>query len=148
MLGFIMLWAFFDKLLGLGFATTPDKAWIQGVSPTAGFLKSATHGPFVSFYQSLSGNTIIDLLFMSGLLLIGLALILGIGVKIAGYSGAIMMFLMWLSLLPPKNNPLLDEHSVYLVLFIGLTLVNSGDWLGFGGWWSKTSLVKQFPILR
>ena len=37
-MGFIFLWAFFDKVFGLGFATTTDKAWIYGMSPTTGFL--------------------------------------------------------------------------------------------------------------
>jgi uncharacterized membrane protein YphA (DoxX/SURF4 family) len=37
-LGFIFLWAFVDKVFGLGFATASSKAWIHGASPTAGFL--------------------------------------------------------------------------------------------------------------
>ena len=40
-MGFIFLWAFFDKVFGLGFATTADKAWIRGGSPTTGFLANA-----------------------------------------------------------------------------------------------------------
>ena len=94
LLGFTLLWAFFDKLLGLGFATCRDaetntvtmlceKAWINGGSPTTGFLEFATKGPFADFYQGLAGNTFVDVLFMAGLLLIGFALIAGIGMRIA-----------------------------------------------------------------
>ena len=43
-LGWIFLWAFLDKVFGLGFATTPEKSWINGVSPTYGFLKFGTTG--------------------------------------------------------------------------------------------------------
>ncbi|MDP1694730.1 MAG: hypothetical protein Q8L34_04280, partial [Candidatus Woesearchaeota archaeon] len=50
-LGGILLWPFFDKLFGLGFSTTPDKAWLLGNSPTLGFLTKSTTGPFASFYQ-------------------------------------------------------------------------------------------------
>ena len=47
--GFIFIWAFFDKLLGLGFATARDKAWILGNSSTSGFL-SNVDGFFSGFF--------------------------------------------------------------------------------------------------
>ena len=52
-LGWIWLWAFFDKLLGLGFATTPEKAWINGNSPITGYLMFATNpeSPFHTFFS-------------------------------------------------------------------------------------------------
>src|SRR3989344_8534176 len=94
-LGLILLWAFLDKLWGLGFATAADKSWLLGTSPTAGFLQFAAKGPFAPLYQAMAGSLVVDLLFMLGLLLIGLSLIFGIGIRIAGYSGALLMFLMW-----------------------------------------------------
>ena len=121
---FIFLWAFFDKLFGLGFATTPDKAWIAGGSPTSGFLSFGTHGPFVDFFKSLSGMVVVDWLFMVGLLCIGLTLLLNKYVKWGAIAGIIMMFLMWLSLLPPENNPIIDEHVVY-ALVLALLAVKS-----------------------
>ena len=36
--GWIFLWAFLDKLVGLGFATEVGKGWLNGGSPTFGFL--------------------------------------------------------------------------------------------------------------
>ena len=36
MLGFVFLWAFLDKTMGLGFATKYGESWVNGVSPTAG----------------------------------------------------------------------------------------------------------------
>ncbi len=147
-LGFIFLWAFFDKLLGLGFATAPDKSWLAGSSPTFGFLKMGTHGPFVAFYQNLAGNIVVDWLFMVGLLLIGLALVLGMGLKVAGYSGALLMLLMWSAALPPKNNPVLDDHIVYILVLLLLANVKSGYTWGFGKWWSGTALVKKYKFLE
>lgn len=85
---------------------------------------------------------------MTGVLLIGVTLIAGIGVRIAGYSGALMMMLMYLSMLWPENNPFMDEHIIYAVIFIALANVNPGDTWGLGRWWSKTSLVKKFPIFK
>src|SRR3989344_1551296 len=95
-LGWIFFWAFIDKAFGLGFATKPGKAWLLGNSPTAGFLSNAK-GYFASFFNSLANNSLVDWLFMLGLLLIGIALIFGIAMKLAAWSGSIMLFLMWLA---------------------------------------------------
>ena len=63
--GLTFLWAFFDKLLALGFHTGygqdgtldrfGDAAWINGGSPTEGFLKFGADGPFKGFYNSIAG---------------------------------------------------------------------------------------------
>jgi thiosulfate dehydrogenase [quinone] large subunit len=145
-MGWLLFWAFLDKLFGLGFATTPEKAWLAGGSPTQGFLQFGSSGPFSPIFQALGGNPIVDLLFMLGLLLIGLALLLGIGVKIAGYSGAVMMALMWVAILPKENNPIVDEHIPYMLVMIGLARTNAGRWLGLGKWWGE--LVKDYPPLQ
>lgn len=148
-MGWLFLWPFLDKLLGLGFATEVGKGWIHGGSPTYGFLTFGTKGPFAEFYQSFAGHPLADFVFMLGLLLIGLALILGIGVKVAGWSGALMLVLMYTAgYMPPEHNPFLDDHLMYALFMIGLTLVPSGHWLGFGRRWSGTKLVKQNPLLE
>ncbi len=136
-LGLIFLWAFFDKLIGLGFTTCLitetnsidylcDSSWIKGGSPTTGFLKFATKGPFTYIFHSLAGSVIVDWIFMIGLLGIGLALTLGFLIKFASISGALMMFLMWLAVLPPEHHPFLDDHIVYMIILLGLAYVNEG----------------------
>jgi thiosulfate dehydrogenase [quinone] large subunit len=146
-MGWLLLWPFVDKLFGLGFATEPDGAWIRGGSPTLGFLEFGTAGPFAGLFQSMAGNPIVDWLFMLGLLLIGLALILGVGVQIAGYSGAVLMLMIWLSHLPPEHNPLIDEHIVYVIVLIGLARARAGQWVGLGKRWSAI-VGKSVPILE
>ena len=148
-IGWVFLWAFIDKVFGLGFATTAEKAWLAGVSPTAGFLQFGVHGPFVSFYQSLAGVPLVDWLFMFGLLFIGISLMLGIFVKLGGFSGVAMLVLMYLAIgLSPANNPFIDEHIVYILVMIILVLTNSGQYLGFGKWWANTSLVQKYKFLK
>ncbi|MGD0056757.1 MAG: hypothetical protein ABSB83_02745 [Methanomassiliicoccales archaeon] len=147
-LGFIILWAFLDKTFGLGFATQASKSWINGASPTVGYLKFGTSGIFAGLFQGLAGNVVVDVLFMLALLLVGIALILGIGMKIATVSGGLLMVLLWMTNVPPASNPILDEHIIYLILLIGLLRVKAGQTLGLGKWWSSTSLVKRFPILE
>lgn len=116
-MAFIFLWAFVDKLFGLGFATTKEAAWINGGSPTSGFLMHATKGPFMDFYKSLAGIAMVDWLFMIGLLFIGLTLLLNRYVVWGSVAGILMMVLMWSAMLLPENNPIVDEHVVYMIVF-------------------------------
>lgn len=148
LLGWTFLWAFLDKVWGLGFTTTADKSWLAGASPTTGFLKFATHGPFKDFYVGLAGNPWVDWLFMLGLLLIGLALILCIGTRIAGYTGALLVVMMFTAALPPEHNPFIDEHIIYAVLLLGIAQSNVGNYLGFGNAWQQSALVRRWPILK
>ena len=115
MIGFVFLWAFLDKLLGLGISTPHGKAWIDGASPTTGFLLKGVNpqSPLVDFFHSLANNPLVDWLFMLGLLGIGVALILGIGLRIAAVTGTVLLMLMWAAEQPLKNNPLIDDHVVY-----------------------------------
>ncbi|MCX6780010.1 MAG: hypothetical protein NT034_02405 [Candidatus Magasanikbacteria bacterium] len=149
-MGFIFLWAFFDKLFGLGFATTSAQAWINGGSPTQGFLKMGVTGPFSGFFHQLSGSIIVDCLFMVGLLMIGTTLILGVALKISSFAGAVLVFLMWVALLVPKNNPIFDEHIVYLIIFLGLgsSTIRSEDYFGLGKWWKSLKIVRDNSFLE
>lgn len=120
MLAFIFLWAFFDKLLGLGFATQQGSAWINGVSPTMGYLKFGTGSVTGEYFKMLAGNTVIDILFMGGLLGVGTSLATGKFMKLGGYGGAVMMLLIYISQLPLKNNPIIDQHIVYIALLLAI----------------------------
>ncbi len=145
-LGWTFLWPFLDKLFGLGHETPTERAWINGGSPTSGFLKGAA-GPFAGIYHSMSGVQIADWGFMFGLLAIGVALLLGVGTRIAAVAGAVLLILMWGASLPPANNPFMDEHLVYAVVLLGLALVNAGNTFGFGRKWTEMDLVRRHPWL-
>lgn len=148
LMGWIFLWAFLDKMFGLGYATTSQGAWINGGSPTAGYLKFAAGGVFEDFYNSLSGNQAVDVLFMGALLLLGMALVLGIGSKMAAIGGGVLVLMLWSSHVPPENNPIIDDHIIYLFLLLGLWRVRAGRAFGLGKWWSQTKLVKRFPWME
>jgi thiosulfate dehydrogenase (quinone) large subunit len=124
-MAFIFLWAFFDKVFGLGFSTKAKDAWIHGGSPTSGFLLNATHGPLAAYFHRMAGVALIDWAFMLGLLLIGLSLLLNRMVLWAAIGGGILMLLMWLATFPPVNNPIVDEHVVY-ILVLALLAIESG----------------------
>jgi thiosulfate dehydrogenase [quinone] large subunit len=147
-LGWIFLWAFLDKLFGLGHETESKAAWINGGSPTSGFLGHATVGPFADTYQNIAGQAWADWLFMIGLAGIGTALIAGIAIRVAAASGALLLVLMWTAVLPPENNPFMDDHLVYALVLIALALVKAGHVLGLGEVWERLPLVQRYTFLR
>lgn len=142
------LWAFFDKTFGWGFATTAERAWINGGSPTKGFLSNSAAGPFEGFYKGIAGDAWANWLFMAGLLGIGLALLFGVGLRIAAATGALLLVMMWSVALPPDTNPFLDTHLIEALVLILLAATYAGDRFGLGRWWANTTLVRRAPVLR
>jgi len=140
--GWVFLWAFLDKLFGLGYATPEARAWLNGGSPTKGFLSSAT-GPFAGFYHDLAGTGVANWLFMLGLAGIGTAFLLGIGTRIAAVSGAVMYLMMWTVVLPPVNNPVVDDHIIGAFVVAALAMFAAGDTLGLGRWWKRQPVVQH-----
>ena len=157
-IGFTFLWAFVDKLFGLGFATAPAKAWINGGTPAQGFLKGVD-GPFASLLKSFQ-NPFGDWLFMAALLGIGVAMIAGAGVRIAAAAGTLLMLMMFMAEWPAatasvggkvvqgSTNPIVDSHWHEALLLIICAVTLAGDTWGLGTWWAKKSFVKKYSWLR
>jgi thiosulfate dehydrogenase (quinone) large subunit len=145
-LGWVFLWPFLDKMFGLGHETPAAKAWINGGSPTKGFLSGAV-GPFGGFYQSFAGATWANWGFMLGLICIAVALLLGVGMRIACIGGAVLTVLMWSASLPPSDDVFMDNHIVYALVLLILAVVGAGNTLGLGRWWTHTSIVRRFGWL-
>ncbi len=141
-LGWVFLWAFLDKMFGLGHETASADSWINGGNPTKGFL-SGSVGPFSGIYHDIAGTAFVNSLFMIGLLGIGVALMLGVVMRLACAGGALMVILMWAAFLPPENNLFMDDHIVYALVLVGLALVGAGNTLGLGRWWSQTGIVQR-----
>lgn len=117
LMGFYFLWAFLDKVFGLGFVTPAERAWLNGGSPTTGFLTNATaESPLAGLFTAIAGVPLVDWLFMLGLLAVGVTLLTGIGVRAGAIAGAAMLFLMYLAEFPltltGATNPLVDSHII------------------------------------
>jgi thiosulfate dehydrogenase [quinone] large subunit len=147
-IGWIFLWAFLDKCFGLGHETESKNSWINGGSPTNGFLSNAATGPFKDLYNDIAGDTWADWMFMLGLLGIGAALMLGIVFRFGVLCGVVMLILMWTAVLPPDSNPFLDDHLIYAATLIGLALVGAEDTLGLGRLWGRVPIVQRWPWLK
>ena len=147
-LGWTFLWEFLDKAFGLGHETASADSWINGGSPTSGFLGHATAGPLADFYQGMAGHAWADWLFMLGLLGIGTALMLGVAMRLAAGAGALLLVLMWSAVLPPENNPFMDDHLIYALVLGILVMTSAGKTLGLGGMCEKLPFVEKNPVLR
>jgi thiosulfate dehydrogenase (quinone) large subunit len=141
-MGWIFLWPFMDKLFGLGYSTPSARSWLNGGNPTEGFLSGAS-GPFAGIYHDIAGAGLVNVLFMGGLLAIGIALLLGIAMWPACIAGATMVLLMWTAALPPETNPFMDDHIIYAMLLIGLAATGAGTTLGLGDRWNRLDLVQR-----
>ncbi|HET9142497.1 hypothetical protein [Actinophytocola sp.] len=153
-LGLVFAWAFLDKVFGLGYSTPAARAWINGGSPTRGFLGSIDQGPFASMFRSMAGTVWADWLFMLSLAGLGFALLLGIGMRVAAVAGTILMAMMWMAEWPPakttntgeptgSTNPLIDYHVIYALAMISLALLYAGNRWGLGRRWSQMSIVQR-----
>ena len=157
--GFTFLWAFLDKTFALGFATGTDPegnvdrfgdaAWINGGSPTEGFLTFGVpeDNPFKEIFNSMAGQAWVDWLFMLGLLGIGVTLLLGVGMRIGTAAGALMYAFMYLAVLPLENNPVVDDHLIGIISMAVLYFAGAGVTWGLGRQWRRTSLVRKNPVL-
>lgn len=149
--GFVFLWAFVDKLLGLGYSTPAERAWVNGGGPAQGFLTHLEGGPFQGFFASLA-TPLVDVLFMAGMLGVGLAVMLGVGLRVSAVAGGLIMLLMYLAELPAaypgSTNPVVDYHVIYALALVLVALTSAGDTWGLGRRWRAWGLVARNPWLR
>jgi thiosulfate dehydrogenase [quinone] large subunit len=143
LMGFLFLWAFLDKAFGLGFATSTSEAWVAGGSPTITFLTTGVNleSPFASMYSNMAGQFWVDWLYMFGMLGLGVSLILGVGLRIAAVGGTVLLLMMYLALIPLKNNPVVDEHIIYIALLWVFALTRR-EW-SVTDWWLSQAYVKR-----
>lgn len=153
--GFVFFWAFIDKLFGLHFSTLPAKSWINGGQPSQGFLAHAGEGTgyFLGGFYHAIASPASDVLFMLGLLGIGVALLLGIGLRVASVSAVLLMAFMWIAEAPwvagaDSTNPLVDYHVVYAAVAVIAALALGGDTWGLGKWWANLPVVRKNAWLR
>lgn len=158
-IGWTFLWAFVDKLLALGYSTGRDPetdavdrfgdaAWINGGSPTDGYLSFTPDGPFEDFYHSIAGDAWTDWAFMFGLAAVGVSLTLGIFMRLGTIAGVALYLLMWTVVLPPDNNPITDDHVLGAAAVLVVGLLGAGRFIGLGIWWQRLPIVRKYPIIE
>lgn len=125
--------------LGAALRQIPDPDW-----SAAGFLGRS------AFYDLLTTPpliNIIDFLIPWGHLLLGLALILGVFLRLTALVGSVLMILY---LLPRIEFPgvFTDPHIIYALLMIYLASVGAGRFWGLQGWVDSLKPLEQHPRMR
>ncbi|HLD96365.1 MAG TPA: DoxX family membrane protein [Patescibacteria group bacterium] len=140
-LGWVFLYAGLTKVL--------NPEWTA-----AGYLKGAK--TFTDLYQWFAADANIgwvSFLNQWGQVLIGTAMILGVGVRIASWGGALMMLLYYFPVLVfPKigaNSYLVDEHIIYALVFLVFGALGAQStwgvsaWLKSKGWLQKPAWLAK-----
>lgn len=139
-LGWLFFWAGITKVL--------NPEWTA-----AGYLNNAK--TLSGFYHALAQPgiiTAVNWLNEWGLLLLGLALLGGIFIRLAGILGAILMLLYYFPGLDfpyaGKTSLLVDEHIVYALALLLLGAFRAGRVWGLATWCAKLPLCGRYPRLR
>jgi len=96
---------------------------------------------------------------MLGLLGIGLAVTLGVALRISAIAGSVMLLMMWLAEFPLDRfaadgspsmsaNPLIDYHVIYAIALIVVALTAAGNTWGLGRWWAALPFVQRSQWAR
>src|SRR3972149_4145584 len=115
--GWLMFYAGITKVI--------DPSW-----SAAGYLSGAK--TFTGFFNFLTSPAILPITnFVNewGLTLLGISLILGIAVRLAGKLGALLMILYWLPLgilYPDAHSLIVDDHIIYAAVLLVLSSMRAG----------------------
>lgn len=126
----------------------PDPSW-----SAAGFLSGAKTFPgLFEFFASPTVLPYLDAFIPWVHLLIGAALMLGLGVRLAAWGGALLMVLYYLPRLEGfmvgANNFIVEYHLVYALVLLLLAAMHAGRIFGLEQWAQKQPLVSRSSILR
>ncbi len=128
----------------------------------SGFLKGATAGtlpgsaanaivnPTHGLWVSLAGNAglmgVVNTLVVSGEILIGLALILGLATRFAGVMGGLMMAFFWIANFSFANGPV-NEQFLYGAVALFVAYAAAGEVWSLRSVFSRVRIVTAHPRL-
>ena len=117
----------------------------------ASFLLGAKNFPaFYAWFAMASNSWWVNPLNSWGITLIGVALLLGVGVRLASWTGAILMILYYFPhyTLPwVPNGFIVEEHIIYAAAFVLIAVFPAAQSFGFARDLRRTFLGR-IPILR
>ena len=138
LLGWYMFFAGIEKVL--------DPSWTA-----SGFLSHAKTFPeFYAWFGSPMNAWWIDPLNAWGITLIGVALLLGVAVRLAAYAGAFLMIIYYFphNVFPSvPHGYIVEEHIIYAVAFMLVAVSPAAHHFGLSKMFRKTFLMK-IPIIK
>lgn len=137
-------WMFFYA----GITKVMNPAW-----SAVGYIGEAkTFSGFYSMLTTPDWLPIVNFVNEWGLVLLGVSLILGVGVRLSSILGAVLMLLYYFPILdfpyPNTHSFIVDEHIIYIMSLLVLASFRAGRVWGLENWCSNLSLCSKFPKLR
>lgn len=124
-LGWLMLYAGITKIM--------DPSW-----SAAGYLKGAKTFPdLFQWFLQPGILPVINFINEWGLTFLGISLILGVGVRLSGVLGALLMMLYYFPVLEfpyiPPHSYIIDDHIIYALVLLVLSAFRAGRIWGLEG---------------
>ena len=114
---------------------TPAKDW------SATMFLNNLNGPLTPLFRTFGGSVAVDYLNAFGLLVLGIALVLGLFVRLASGGGVLLMVLYYLASYPPENAFIIDVHVIYSIGLILLSAFGAGRTLGLDKLLEQSKIV-------
>lgn len=133
-----------------------SKLWMGNWS-AKGYLTNAT-GPFEGFYHWMAGSdammSIIDPVNIAALILIGLALFLGVAIRLSAISGVVLLMLYYFAYPPfggtlpgPEGNLfIVNKNLIEALALITIALLREKGYGIYGLWNVKGREIQQEPV--
>ncbi|PIT91223.1 hypothetical protein COU17_01185 [Candidatus Kaiserbacteria bacterium CG10_big_fil_rev_8_21_14_0_10_49_17] len=137
LMGWLMFFAGIEKVL--------NPSW-----SASGFLLHAKTFPdFYAWFALPANSWWIDPLNAWGILLIGVALLVGVGVRPAAWAGALLMILYYFPHVAfpyLEHGFIVEEHIIYAALFMLIAIMPQALEVGLGTYLRKTPIGK-IPVI-
>ncbi len=147
-------------ILSSGLGKLADGGWSDPGHWSADFFlrnvvdeANPVRGMFLLFAEH---TWLVDPMVMWGQIVVGLALLLGVFVRLACLAGALQMLLFWaaawegglLAGLPVAHGYVIDSSFVYALVLFGLGAWGAGRILGVDAYLEETAFVENNPWAR
>ena len=134
------------SLIGLGLRLFVGGGWdawnaIGVVLPT-----TYPRGPIGDIFLNFWGNPFVIQLLIWSSVLVGIALVLGIAVRLASYGGILIMLMLYLAVIPP-GSVILNQQIMYIVVLLFLVAGEAGKVGGLDSFLAPI-LEERYPSLK
>ena len=133
------------SMIGLGLRLFVGGGWDAWNAVGVVLPSTYPRGPIGKIFLNFWGNPFVIQLLIWSSVLIGVALVLGVAVRLASYGGIMIMLMMYLAVIPPSS-VILNQQVIYILVFITLAVGEAGKIGGFDS--LLVSLEDDYPKLK
>lgn len=140
-MGGMMLFAGLSKYTGDGF--NAEGYLVHGVDSAS---------PVSALYASMASNSVllesINIIIPATQVLIGLAILIGVFVRLAAFGGALQMIAFYLGGWEGDILALFDSMLIYAILFLAIGAFAAERIIGLDSYIEELNIVQKYPKLK